>query len=132
MTHSKKKILVIDDVEDWRITLAGLLADEGYQATTVADREAALNAIKTEKFDLAIVDIRLDESDETNTAGLKLAGELKSLQKGLYVVMITGYETPETIDRAIKPDEHGQTLADDFVRKTDADELVAIVNDILG
>lgn len=128
----RKNILVVDDVEDWQKTLAGLLTDEGYQVAAFGDRQAALLTIKANRYDLAIIDIRLDESDEANTAGLDLAGELRNLQKGLPVVIITGYETPEAIARALKPDEQGQTLADNFVRKIDANELIDIVNELLA
>jgi DNA-binding NtrC family response regulator len=79
-----------------------------------------------------VIDIRLDETDEDNTAGLDLAGEVKSILTDLPVIIITGYETKDTITRALKPDETGQALAVDFVRKTDVEELVDIVNRTLG
>jgi CheY-like chemotaxis protein len=123
-----KHILVVDDVKDWRITLSGLLTDEGYKVTAVGNRKDALEAVTVNRFDLAVIDIRLDETDEENTAGLDLTSELKGIQVDLPVVIITGYETPESIDRAMKPDEKGQILATDFVRKMDADELVDVVN----
>lgn len=132
MANAPKSILVVDDVEDWQKTLSGLLTDEGYKVTTVGDRQAALEAIRANEFDLAVIDIRLDETDEDNTAGLSLAGEVKSILTDLPVVIITGYQTPETIARAMRPDEMGQTLAVDFVQKTDAIELVDIVNRTLA
>lgn len=132
MANAPKCILVVDDVEDWQKTLSGLLTDEGYKVTTVGDRQAALEAIRVNEFDLAVIDIRLDETDEDNTAGLSLAREVKSILTDLPVVIITGYQTPETIARAMRPDEMGQTLAVDFVQKTDAIELVDIVNRTLA
>lgn len=126
-----KQILVVDDVKDWQLTLSGLLEDEGYHVVAVGDREAALEAVKDAQFDLAIIDIRLDETDEDNTTGLSLAGEVKNFQPNLPVVMITGYETPESIDRAMKPDETGESLAVDFVRKMEATQLVEIVKKAL-
>ncbi|MBI1881079.1 MAG: response regulator [Chloroflexi bacterium] len=132
MVKTDKFILVVDDVEDWQKTLKGLLMDEGYQVIAVGDQGSALNAVKAHKFDLAIVDIRLDEADEDNSAGLDLASELRRKQTGVPVVMITGYEREDTIARALKPDETGQSLAADFVLKTNADELVDIVKRRLG
>jgi CheY-like chemotaxis protein len=132
MVELKKTILVVDDVEDWQKTLSGLLADEGYTVVAVGDREAALKAVKTHKFDLAVIDIRLDEADEDNTAGLSLAHEIKLEQMGLPIVIITGYETTESISQAMRPDQTGRPLAIDFVLKADMDELVDIVNTKLG
>jgi CheY-like chemotaxis protein len=132
MASIDKRILIVDDVEDWQKTLSGLLSDEGYVVTAVGDRESALEVVKVEEFDLAIIDIRLDETDEGNTAGLSLANEIKRVLVDLPVVIITGYDTPGIVTRALRPDEKGQTLAVDFVRKTDADEMVNIVNKTLG
>lgn len=131
MADASKCILVVDDVEDWQRTLSGLLKDEGYKVVAVGDRESALRAVKAAKFDLAVIDIRLDETDEDNIAGLDLADEIKDTLVSLPVIIITGYETPNTISRALRPDQEGQTLAIDFVRKVDAEELVDIVNRIL-
>jgi len=132
MANAPKRILVVDDVEDWQKTLSGLLTDEGYEVVAVGGRQSALEAVKASQFDLAVIDIRLDETDEDNTAGLGLASEVKDVLTDLPVIMITGYETKDTITRALKTDEKGQTLAVDFVRKTEANELVDIVNRTLG
>jgi CheY-like chemotaxis protein len=132
MAPMGKRVLVVDDVEDWQKTILGLLTDEGYEVVAVGDRESALEAVKAGRFDLAVIDIRLDETDEDNIAGLSLASEVKSILTDLPVVVITGYQTPETIARARRPDEMGQTLAVDFVQKTDTTELVDIVNRTLG
>lgn len=127
-----KRVLVVDDVEDWQKTLHGLLTDVGYEVIAVGDRESALAAAIAGNLDLAVIDIRLDESDEDNTAGLDLAGEVKKILTSLPVVIITGYQTQDAINRALRPDKSGQTLAADFVLKTDVSELVSIVNRRLG
>jgi hypothetical protein len=45
------------------------------------------------------------------------------------VVIITGYETTDSIERAFKRDETGESLAIDFVLKMDTtNQLVNIVN----
>jgi CheY-like chemotaxis protein len=128
MTNVPPTILVVDDVEDWRKTLTGLLTDEGYRVAAVGNRRSALEAVNTARFDLALIDVRLDESDEKNTAGLSLAEEIKKIQAGLPVIIITGYETTNSINRALKPDESGQVLAVDFVLKMDTNQLIDIVN----
>lgn len=128
MTNTPKTILVVDDVKDWQKTLIGLLADEGYRVVAVGDRRSALESVKTNPFDLAVIDVRLDETDETNTAGLNLAKELKQVQAGLPIIIITGYETTDSVTQALKPDETGESLAVDFVLKMDTNQLVDIVN----
>ena len=65
-----KKILVIDDETMITKTLQKLLKKEGYDATIVNSGSAALEKIKSEEFDLLILDIRMPEMDgiETITA----------------------------------------------------------------
>jgi DNA-binding NtrC family response regulator len=127
-----KRILVVDDVVDWQKTLSGLLTDEGHDVVAVGDRKSALEAVQASEFDLAVIDVRLDESDEDNIAGLGLAQEVKGVRAELPVIIITGYPSQGTISLARKPDDRGQKLAVDFVLKADVDELVDIVNRRLG
>ncbi|MFH1362777.1 MAG: response regulator, partial [Candidatus Omnitrophota bacterium] len=54
-----KRILVIDDEAMITLSLRKLLKKEGYEATIVSDGVEALEKIKTEEFDLLILDIRM-------------------------------------------------------------------------
>lgn len=128
MTNVAKCILVVDDVEDWQKTLSGMLADEGYKVKTVGDRRSALESLEADGFDLAVIDVRLDETDEADIGGLGLAREIKDEFPDLPVIIVTGYPSLETIRQALQPDEQGKTLAVDFVLKADVGELVGIVN----
>lgn len=123
----KQRILIVDDVLDWQKTLSILLTDEDYDVVAVGDENTALETIKTEaeKFDLAIVDVRLDETNEDDTSGLELAEKLKEAAN-LPVIIITGYETQDTIARAFK-----QVSVVDFVPKTEAIKLVSRVKETL-
>lgn len=56
-------ILVVEDEETVRETLAFNLQEEGYQVLTAADGEAALHIIREEKPDLVVLDIMLPELD---------------------------------------------------------------------
>jgi two-component system nitrogen regulation response regulator NtrX len=132
MAEQKRRILVVDDVGDWRATIVGLLEDEGYVARSAATAEEALELFTSEHWDLAIVDIRLDERDETNTAGLDLAAELKARQPDLPVVMITGYSDQVKVEEALKQDAAGRQIATDFIEKDRTEELLEIVSKILA
>jgi DNA-binding NtrC family response regulator len=127
MVSVAKCILVVDDVEDWQATLSGVLTDAGYAVKAVGDRKSALAALEAGKFDMAVIDIRLDETDEANIAGLGLAREIQIVLPNVPVVIITGYPSLETIQEALQPDEQGRTLAVNFVLKANVSELVDIV-----
>ena len=56
-----KRILVAEDEENIRETLADLLSGEGYEVTTAADGEAAIAAWSgaSEPFDLVMLDVMM-------------------------------------------------------------------------
>ncbi len=59
MVRKKKKIMVIDDDQDFRLTVCELLVDEGYSVTTAKDGEMGLNNLihQNDLPDLIIVDL---------------------------------------------------------------------------
>ena len=128
---TRHRILVVDDLPDWRATLSGLLKDEGYSVQVAASSSQALELLETDPFDLAVLDIRLDETDEGNTEGLDLATEIKKHWPEVRIIIITGYGTPEILKRAIEPDAQGQKLAMNYIPKTETEDLVRIVRETL-
>jgi len=132
MTEKKHRILVVDDLDDWRKTLSGLLREEGYKVDVADSFGKAVTLLRSKKFDLAVLDIRLDETDENNTQGLDLASEIKRHWPSVKTIIITGYDNPEIVKRAMEPQGHGKKrLADDFIPKTETDNLIRSVQSLL-
>ncbi|NLG64125.1 MAG: response regulator, partial [Actinobacteria bacterium] len=52
-------ILVADDLAGQRLILEMLLSVDGYQVTTVEDGKAALDCLKDNTPDLAILDVKM-------------------------------------------------------------------------
>jgi len=133
MANARNNILIVDDLPDWRKTLSGLLIDVGYDVQTAESSARALALLEKKHFDLAVVDLRLDESNEDDEGGLDLAVQIKQRWPNVKVIIITGYGTPARIKRAIEPDSQtGQTLADDYIPKTETDKLASTVQRILS
>jgi len=132
MINTQHKILVVDDLPDWRVTLKGLLSDEGYDVRVASSLPQALELLGTDHFDLAVLDMRLDETDEDNTGGLYLAAKIRERWPGVKIVIITGYGTSETMRRAIRPDAQGQKLASNYIPKTETEDLIQIVREALA
>ena len=132
MTSTRHRILVVDDLRDWRTTLGGLFEDAGYDVRVADSSARALELLRTDRFDLAVLDMRLDETDEGNTEGLDLAAEIKRHWPATKVVMITGYGTPDTMRRAMEPDAQGRRLVANYIPKTETEELVKIVQEVLA
>ncbi len=128
-----RTVLFVDDVADWREMLSGLLTDHGYSVKSVESAADAMRVLEEAAFDMAIIDIRLDETDESNTEGLTLAKSVKQKYPGLPVVILTGYGTPDITAMAMKPDlETGQGLVDKFIEKDNIAALPEIVRSVVA
>jgi len=87
------RILVLDDMGNWQDLLKTMLEAEGYRVDTSATLEEAKSILQRQAFHLAIVDIRLDESDPDNVEGMYLLDEIKEHDDGTSMVMLTGHGT---------------------------------------
>ena len=132
MTNTHPKILVVDDLSDWRKTLKGVLADAEYDVQVADSSASALKLLEINRFDLAVLDMRLDETDEDNTEGLDLAVEIRRRWPTVKAIIITGYGTPDTMRQALEPDIRGQRLVADYIPKTQTEELVKVVRRVLA
>ncbi len=103
---SNYQLLVVDDEEDIRLSLRGVLEDEGYFVNTAESAEAALEFLEKQTVDLIFLDIWLPGMD-----GLALLDILHKQYPNCPVVMISGHGNIETAVAAIK---HG---AYDFIEK---------------
>ena len=94
-------ILIIDDEQDIRDLLADIFIDEGYAVLKAAHSEQALSLIKTNKVDLIVLDIWLDNSDMD---GMQILKHLKTRDhfKTIPVLMISGHGNVEIAVNAMK------------------------------
>jgi CheY-like chemotaxis protein len=131
MSTTQPRILVVDDLSDWQMTLGGLLTDEGFSVETAASTAEAIDRLETQRFAAALLDMRLDESDESNTEGLTLAQTIRQRWPSTKVIVFTGYGTPEIVERALAPDANGAHLADGFLAKTETAKLLDTLRHLL-
>lgn len=107
------KILIVEDFTDWRELLRDLLRREGHTVKATATLQEARGYLtRTKDLDVAIVDIRLVETDETDEGGMRLLQEIYDNRDFVHVIMITGHGTMELQRKAFR-----QFHAFDFFRK---------------
>lgn len=105
-----KRILVVDDVPDWRATLSEAL-NQDYDVNTVDNFNSAMEVIQKREAELVIVDLRLSPSDENDRQGMEL---LKQLAKHrINSIVLTGYS-----DQALKEEAEEEYEAFDFIDKS--------------
>jgi two-component system nitrogen regulation response regulator NtrX len=118
LPQTTSEILIIDDEEDIRDLIAGILKDEGYETRVAGDGEAALAAVRQRRPQLVILDIWLQGS---RLDGIQVLDVLKREHAELPVVMISGHGTVETAVASIKKGAY------DFIEKPfKADRLIHV------
>ena len=91
MEEPRVSVLIVEDNPSWQMNYRELLEDEGYFVQVASTRQQAELLLKEQRFDLAIIDIRLDESDPNNIEGIRLAERIEALETKLPVIMTSGY-----------------------------------------
>lgn len=100
--NKRKKIMVIDDDQDFRLSVCELLVDEGFSVTTAKDGESGLNNLIHQRDlpDLILVDLMMPIK-----SGLEFRREqlqLDELNK-IPVMFMTGYGIVEGESCLMKP-----------------------------
>jgi len=92
-----ERVLVVDDEPGVRSALEAILADEGFDVTTVESGEDGLEALDRGSFDAVLLDVWLPGID-----GLDTLRRMRELNHDVEVVMISGHGTIDTAVRATK------------------------------
>ena len=114
------EILIIDDNAEIRMILDEILTETGFKTRLAANYNQALSEIDKKLPDVAIIDVKLDKSEND---GIELLSHIKTKDKDLPVIIISGHAN---IEMAIKSLKSG---AFEFIQKPfDRERLVNFVN----
>jgi len=97
VSESKIKVLVAEDEAHLGQILSNFLAGRGYAVQTVTDGRAALEALRAEAYDVALLDIVMPELD-----GLEVLKQVRADVDPPEVIIITGNGTIETAISAMR------------------------------
>lgn len=109
------RILIIDDEDDIRFSLRGILEDEGHEVIEAPTGEEGLRTLASDTPDVVFLDIWMPGMD-----GLTVLEHIHAASPSLPVIMISGHGTIETAVSAIKKGAH------DFIEKPLSLEKVVI------
>jgi two-component system response regulator PilR (NtrC family) len=109
-TSAPPRILLVDDIPEYLEILELYLPDESETVRTTSSA-AARAAVESGTFELALIDVRLDEHDSANQEGIELLRWLEGARPNLPVIMISAYQEFELETESLA---HG---ARSFLRK---------------
>ncbi|MCM2272268.1 MAG: response regulator [candidate division Zixibacteria bacterium] len=96
MTPLAEKIVIIDDEKRMCESLTTLLEGNGYRVASFQRSPEAVDAVRGEKVDLVITDIKMPEMD-----GLDILKAVKQIDEGIPVILMTGYASLQSALDAI-------------------------------
>lgn len=121
-TTGVQRILVADDNPRLLQTLVDLLRSEGYDTVAASGGREACEAIRTARFDLAMVDLNMPEVD-----GFEVMDQVSRSQPECALIVVSGETSFRTVSRALRRG------AADYIRKPfDPDELLATLDNVMG
>ena len=85
------KIVVLDDVKDAAILIKKILEKKGHEVFPFTEEEEAIDFVRNNKVDLAILDIKLKKM-----TGVVVLEEMKKIDPDIKAMMLTGYPTIDT------------------------------------
>jgi DNA-binding response OmpR family regulator len=99
------KILIVDDEDVARLTLAEILRLEGYEIQSVSNGEAAVEALRCESFDIMVLDLKM-----AGMSGMDVLRTVVDKLPDLSVIVLTAYGTIDTAIQAIRYRVHDYLL----------------------
>jgi len=91
-----RRILVVDDDRDICRNLSDILTDLGYRVDYVHDGLSALELVRQQPYDVALLDLKMPGMD-----GLSLYREIKRHQASTVSLLVTAYASPTTAEEAL-------------------------------
>lgn len=118
MAHAEEIIFVIDDEPGMCDSLSALLQGDGFRVHAFQQPRAALTALREHKVDLVLSDIKMPEMD-----GLELLRQVKEVDEGIPVILMTAFGSMDTALDAIK-----QGAYDYLLKPVEFQQLQVVVN----
>jgi len=115
-------LAVVDDDEDVRVALARLVSSAGLAVEAFVSGAAFLRSVADHEPDCVVLDLHMP-----GMSGFDVQGALAVSHAGVPVVVITGHDTPESCERALR------LGAKAYLRKpVDDDALLSAIGTAIG
>jgi DNA-binding NtrC family response regulator len=95
---TQPRILVVDDEQDFLETLVNRLIKRKFDASGVSNGWDALHMIKSRPFDVVVLDIKMPGGMD----GIQVLQEIKKIQPGMEVLLLTGHGSLESSIEGVK------------------------------
>jgi DNA-binding NtrC family response regulator len=91
------RILVADDEKEILISCRKILERSGYEVTTACDGAEALEALKSNRYDLMFIDLRMP-----GRSGMEIMSLARAIDPSMMMIMFTAFATLDTAVESVK------------------------------
>lgn len=95
--RAPRRILIVDDEENVRVTTAAILEQDGYRVETAKNGGEALDKLSGGSYNLVLTDLRMEDMD-----GAALLQEIHERHPSVVTVVLTGYASIESSIDALR------------------------------
>jgi DNA-binding NarL/FixJ family response regulator len=103
------RCLVCDDRTEDRFLVERMLRRNGYRATCFPNGQAALAALRQERFDVALVDLGM-----ATMPGHEVIREMRKLDRHVRILVVSGFADHKHILEALEAGANGYILKDEL------------------
>jgi DNA-binding NtrC family response regulator len=121
VSESRGSVLIVDDEESARRSLAQILAEDGYSVTMAADGEEALRLVAQESPDVMLTDLRMPLM-----GGEELLARVRQGYPGVAIVVMTAHGTIRSAVQALR-----EGVEDYLTKPIEVEELEHLLETIL-
>lgn len=115
------KLLLVDDEEDFRRATAQTLQRRGFSVTEAASGEEALAAVRGERPDIVVLDLKMP-----GLSGIETLQRMRQVEPELPVIILTGHGDFESAVAGIR-----LSIVDFLQKPVDVDELAGRIRSLL-
>ena len=111
----------MDDLRSIRLTLGGILEDEGHNVVTAENGYQAIEAVRKTHFDVIFMDIKMPGIN-----GVQTFREIKRIDPKAVVIMMTAYSAEDLVKEALEEGAYAIVY-----KPFDIDRIIAIIEEVL-
>jgi DNA-binding NtrC family response regulator len=115
--NDKIKLLLVDDETEFLESTSRALSRRGFEVTTAPNGNLALNILRSQSFDAAVLDVKMP-----GIPGDRLFREIKQLRPGMPMIILTGHGT---VQQAFQTSREG--IFDYLTKPCDVEALARVI-----
>ncbi len=115
------RILLVDDEADYVSTLAERLSFRGIEAQWALSGRQALKYLETEKYDLAVLDIKMPK-----IGGIELKKEIEKKYPDMKFIYLTGHGSEDDYQKGVADSVYY------LIKPVSIDDLIKMMRKVLG